>query len=167
MGIRVSPVVSRRGYLSILEPGAANWMKRWVVVRHPYVFLYNSQKDNVERGLFNLTTTSVECSTEPRLQSSTPYTFAVSTACRGFLLKASNEADMHGWLYSFNPLIAGSIRRSKLARLNRKAEMWKKLDCDFSQTSSTWKFHVSIIPQRIDSWTFYKWQERTASIYHF
>ncbi|XP_078483621.1 kinesin-like protein KIF1A isoform X3 [Ciona intestinalis] len=115
--VRVSPVVSRRGYLNLLEPGTTSWMKRWVVVRRPYVFLYNSHKDPVERGLFNLATTVVECSSEQQGQiSQNLYTFAVCTQYRGFVLQAANDVDMHGWLYAFNPLLAGSIRRSKLAR---------------------------------------------------
>ena len=59
-----SPVVSRRGYLNLLEPGASAWMKRWIVMRRPYVFIYNSHKDPVERGMFNLANTVVECSAQ-------------------------------------------------------------------------------------------------------
>ncbi|XP_076803302.1 kinesin-like protein KIF1A isoform X3 [Clavelina lepadiformis] len=114
--VRVSPVVSRRGYLYLLEPGATCWMKRWLVVRRPFVFIYNSHKDPVERGMFNLATTVVECSYEQQNQLNTPYTFAVCAQHRGFVLQAANDVDMHGWLYAFNPLLAGSISRSKLAR---------------------------------------------------
>jgi len=34
------------------------------VVRRPYIFLYNSDKDVVERGLINLATAHMECSEE-------------------------------------------------------------------------------------------------------
>nr|CAB3259092.1 kinesin-like protein KIF1B [Phallusia mammillata] len=118
--IRVSPVVSRRGYLNLLEPGSTCWMKRWVVVRRPYVFLYNHHKDPVERGMFNLASTVVECSQEQPSPSN--FTFAICTQHRGFILQAGNEADMHGWLYAFNPLLAGSISRSKLARKNQQVK---------------------------------------------
>uniref|UniRef100_H2YU71 Kinesin motor domain-containing protein n=1 Tax=Ciona savignyi TaxID=51511 RepID=H2YU71_CIOSA len=104
--VRISPVVSRRGYLNLLEPGTTSWMKRWVVVRRPYVFLYNSHKDPVERGLFNLATTVVECSGEKEGQITNMFTFAVCTQYRGFVLQAANDVDMHGWLYAFNPLLA-------------------------------------------------------------
>ena len=60
--VRVSPVVSRRGILSILEKGALGWVRRWVVVRRPYVLLYKDEKDCVERGLINLGTAIVEYS---------------------------------------------------------------------------------------------------------
>ena len=60
--VRVSPVVSRRGVLSILEKGALGWVRRWVVVRRPYVLLFKDEKDCVERGLINLSTAIVEYS---------------------------------------------------------------------------------------------------------
>lgn len=43
-----------------------------------------------------------------RLQ--TPNTFAVCTEHRGILLQATNDKEMHDWLYAFNPLLAGTIR---------------------------------------------------------
>ena len=60
--VRVSPVVSRRGILSVLEKGALGWVRRWVVVRRPYVLLYKDEKDCVERGLINLSTALVDYS---------------------------------------------------------------------------------------------------------
>lgn len=60
--VRVSPVVSRRGLLSILEKGALGWVRRWVVVRRPYVLFYKDEKDSIERGLINLGTAIVEYS---------------------------------------------------------------------------------------------------------
>lgn len=40
----------------------------------------------------------------------TPNTFAVCTEHRGILLQATNDKEMHDWLYAFNPLLAGTIR---------------------------------------------------------
>ena len=40
------------------------WSKKWVVVRRPYVFIYNSEKDAIERGLINLATAQVGFSEE-------------------------------------------------------------------------------------------------------
>jgi kinesin family protein 1 len=59
---RVSPVVSRRGLLSVLEKGALGWVRRWVVVRRPYILLYKDEKDCIERGFINLSTAIVEYS---------------------------------------------------------------------------------------------------------
>ncbi|XP_039212335.1 kinesin-like protein KIF1A isoform X30 [Crotalus tigris] len=108
--IRVSPIVSRKGYLHFLEPHTNGWVKRYVVVRRPYVYIYNSDKDSVERAVLNLSSAQVEYSEDQQAMLKTPNTFAVCTEHRGILLQASNDKDMHDWLYAFNPLLAGSIR---------------------------------------------------------
>ncbi|NXL82074.1 KIF1B protein, partial [Leptocoma aspasia] len=108
--IRVSPIVSKKGYLHFLEPHTNGWVKRFVVVRRPYVYIYNSDKDAVERAILNLSKAQVEYSEDQQAMLKTPNTFAVCTEHRGILLQASNDKDMHDWLYAFNPLLAGSIR---------------------------------------------------------
>ncbi|XP_032967467.1 kinesin-like protein KIF1A isoform X15 [Rhinolophus ferrumequinum] len=119
--IRVSPIVSKKGYLHFLEPHTAGWAKRFVVVRRPYAYMYNNDKDSVERFVLNLSTAQVEYSEDQQAMLKTPNTFAVCTEHRGILLQASSDKDMHDWLYAFNPLLAGTIR-SKLSR-RRSAQM--------------------------------------------
>ncbi|XP_075629618.1 kinesin-like protein KIF1B isoform X5 [Balearica regulorum gibbericeps] len=113
--IRPGSVVSKKGYLHFKEPLSSSWAKHFVVVRRPYVFIYNSDKDPVERGLINLSTAQVEYSEDQQAMVKTPNTFGVCTKHRGVLLQAVNDKDMNDWLYAFNPLLAGTIR-SKLAR---------------------------------------------------
>ncbi|XP_065817874.1 kinesin-like protein KIF1B isoform X10 [Labrus bergylta] len=113
--MRPGSVVSKKGFLSFMEPRSNSWVKHFVVVRRPYVFIYNSDKDPVERGVLNLSTAQVEYSEDQQAMLKTPNTFAVCTKHRGILLQANNEKDMNDWLYAFNPLLAGTIR-SKLAR---------------------------------------------------
>uniref|UniRef100_A0A8C1J0V4 plus-end-directed kinesin ATPase n=1 Tax=Cyprinus carpio TaxID=7962 RepID=A0A8C1J0V4_CYPCA len=110
-----SPIVSKKGYLHFLEPHSNGWVKRYVVVRRPYVYIYNTERDTVERAILNLSSAQVEYSEDQQAMLKTPYTFAVCTEHRGILLQASNDKEMHDWLYAFNPLLAGSIR-SKLSR---------------------------------------------------
>ncbi|XP_075898420.1 kinesin-like protein KIF1B isoform X4 [Nelusetta ayraudi] len=113
--MRPGSVVSKKGFLSFMEPRSNSWVKHFVVVRRPYVFIYNSDKDPVERGVLNLSTAQVEYSEDQQAMLKTANTFAVCTKHRGILLQAINEKDMNDWLYAFNPLLAGTIR-SKLAR---------------------------------------------------
>ncbi|XP_017273178.1 kinesin-like protein KIF1B isoform X3 [Kryptolebias marmoratus] len=113
--MRPGSVVSKKGFLSFMEPRSNSWVKHFVVVRRPYVFIYNSDKDPVERGVLNLSTAQVEYSEDQQAMLKTPNTFAVCTKHRGILLQANNEKDLNDWLYAFNPLLAGTIR-SKLAR---------------------------------------------------
>uniref|UniRef100_A0A8V5H7I8 plus-end-directed kinesin ATPase n=1 Tax=Melopsittacus undulatus TaxID=13146 RepID=A0A8V5H7I8_MELUD len=105
-----SSVVSKKGYLHFKEPLSSSWAKHFVVVRRPYVFIYNSDKDPVERGIINLSTAQVEYSEDQQAMVKTPNTFGVCTKHRGVLLQAINDKDMNDWLYAFNPLLAGTIR---------------------------------------------------------
>ncbi|XP_057696176.1 kinesin-like protein KIF1A isoform X9 [Corythoichthys intestinalis] len=113
--IRVSPIVSKKGYLHFLEPHTNGWVKRYVAVRRPYVYIYNTERDTVERAILNLSSAQVEYSEDQQAMLKTPNTFAVVTEHRGILLQATSDKDMHDWLYAFNPLLAGTIR-SKLSR---------------------------------------------------
>uniref|UniRef100_A0A8C7PJ57 plus-end-directed kinesin ATPase n=1 Tax=Oncorhynchus mykiss TaxID=8022 RepID=A0A8C7PJ57_ONCMY len=110
-----SPIVSKKGYLHFLEPHTNGWVRRYVVVRRPYVYIYNTERDSVERAILNLSSAHVKYSEDQQAMLKTPNTFAVCTEHRGILLQASNDKEMHDWLYAFNPLLAGSIR-SKLSR---------------------------------------------------
>uniref|UniRef100_H2MP49 plus-end-directed kinesin ATPase n=1 Tax=Oryzias latipes TaxID=8090 RepID=H2MP49_ORYLA len=105
-----SPIVSKKGYLHFLEPHTSGWVRRYVVVRRPYVYLYRSERDSVERAVINLSSAKVEYSEDKQTLLRTPNTFAVCTEHRGILLQASNDKEMHDWLYAFNPLLAGTIR---------------------------------------------------------
>ncbi|XP_058858578.1 kinesin-like protein KIF1B isoform X22 [Acipenser ruthenus] len=113
--MRPGSVVSKKGYLNFMEPRSNSWVKYFVVVRRPYVFMYHNDKDPVERGILNLSTAQVEYSEDQQAMLKTPNTFAVCTKHRGLLLQAINDKDLNDWLYAFNPLLAGTIR-SKLAR---------------------------------------------------
>lgn len=57
-----SPIVSKKGYIHFLEPHTNGWVKRYVVVRRPYVYIYNSERDTVERAILNLSSAQVEYS---------------------------------------------------------------------------------------------------------
>ncbi|XP_047495508.1 kinesin-like protein unc-104 isoform X17 [Penaeus chinensis] len=116
--IRISPVVSRKGYLNVLDDRTNNWIKRWVVVRRPYVFIFRDERDPVERGLINLATAQIEYSEDQQAMVRVRNSFSVVTKQRGFLLQTLGDKEVHDWLYAINPLLAGQIR-SKLGRRSR------------------------------------------------
>uniref|UniRef100_A0A8D9ETD0 Kinesin-like protein unc-104 n=1 Tax=Cacopsylla melanoneura TaxID=428564 RepID=A0A8D9ETD0_9HEMI len=113
--IRISPVVSRKGYLNILEQKTNGWKKRWVAVRRPYVFIFRDEKDPVERALVNLATAQVEYSEDQQAMVRVPFSFSVVTKHGGYLMQTAGAREVHEWLYAINPLLAGQIR-SKCGR---------------------------------------------------
>lgn len=82
-----------------MEHGGSGWKKRWVVsiyiqhneiqnhlnqfiqfvpfqtVRRPYVLIFRSEKDPVERAVLNLGTAQVECSEDQAAMVKIPNTF--------------------------------------------------------------------------------------------
>jgi kinesin family member 1 len=73
--IPTSSMVTRKGYLNVLEHGCSGWKKRWIVVRRPYIFIYKSDKDHIERAVLNLTNAQVECSEDQMAMIKIPNTF--------------------------------------------------------------------------------------------
>lgn len=57
--VRVNPIVSKKGYLNFLEEKSIGWTKRYVVIRRPYVLIYNNDRDPLERGIINLSTVQI------------------------------------------------------------------------------------------------------------
>lgn len=116
--IRVSPIVSKKGSLYLLDEKTSKWVQRWLVVKRPYLFMYVDESDPVERGLINLGSAKIEYSeqTLPTRQM-----FSVTTKVRAYVFQTTCEKDVHDWLYAINPLLAGEIR-SKLSRGGRILE---------------------------------------------
>uniref|UniRef100_H3CNW4 Uncharacterized protein n=1 Tax=Tetraodon nigroviridis TaxID=99883 RepID=H3CNW4_TETNG len=101
--VDISPVVSKKGYIHLWEPGAGRWLKRYVVVRQPHAYFYNTEQDSVERALINLSSAHLDYNEDQQAMLKTPHTFAVCTQHRGILLRAANHRDMHHWLWAFQP----------------------------------------------------------------
>ena len=80
-----SPIVSKKGYLHFLEPQASGWQRRFVVVRRPYVYLYRSERDSVERAVINLSNAQVEYSEDQRTMLRVRHTHAEHTHIRTHL----------------------------------------------------------------------------------
>lgn len=55
-------VVSKKGYMHFLEEKTHGWIKRFVVVRRPYILLFRDERDTVIRGLINLANARIEYS---------------------------------------------------------------------------------------------------------
>uniref|UniRef100_A0A5S6Q9F7 Kinesin-like protein unc-104 n=1 Tax=Trichuris muris TaxID=70415 RepID=A0A5S6Q9F7_TRIMR len=115
---RAGCVVSKKGYMNFLEEKTQGWLKRWVVVRRPYILLFNDERDPVIRGVINLAHARVEYSEDQLAMLKVPNTFSVCTNHRGFLMQTLSNEEMQDWLYAINPLLAGQIK----SRLGKPSE---------------------------------------------
>ncbi|KAL5104793.1 hypothetical protein TcWFU_010228 [Taenia crassiceps] len=133
--VRISPVVNRRGLLLVADETNPNWVPRWVMVRRPFLYIYENEKDTLERRIINLKMAHLEYSAEEgeifgptktspektKLVESAkhPMIFALQHADRKVFMKTGPNAsknEIHEWLYAIDPLMAGEIK-SRLGRL--------------------------------------------------
>lgn len=119
--IRISPMVSRKGYLNCLDDKTNQWVKQWIVVKRPYLFIFNDENDPIERGIINLSSAQVEYSDDQLAMLKVTSAFSIVTKYRGYLFQTLNDKEIYDWLYAINPLLAGEIK-SKMARNNKNQD---------------------------------------------
>lgn len=109
--VRISPVVSKRGYLNYMEDREQKWFKRWFVVVRPYLIVFSNSREQVERDIINLTTSQIEL---PEDDLDIGFVFKLSTKHRIYLMHSDNEKELHDWIYALNPLLAGQIKSKRI-----------------------------------------------------
>lgn len=108
--VRINPIVSKKGYLNFLEEKSIGWSKRFVTIRRPYVFIYSNERDPLERGLINLSSSQIVYNEEQIEMLQNQNTLSVTSKHRGFLMQTLTDKEIFEWLYALNPLLAGEIR---------------------------------------------------------
>ncbi|KAF7632378.1 hypothetical protein Mgra_00008227 [Meloidogyne graminicola] len=111
---RVGLIVSRKGYMNFIEGERNEWIRRWVVIRRPYILLYRDDKDLVVRGLINLAISKIEYEDDQQLVKGMENVFSVYTNNRAFFMQPLPGEDVFDWIYALNPLLAGKIRSRRL-----------------------------------------------------
>ncbi|RWS15771.1 kinesin-like protein unc-104 [Dinothrombium tinctorium] len=120
--IRLSPVISRKGPIYVHDDRTKKWIKRWAMVRRPYLFVYYDEKDPIERGIVNLANAQVEY-TKDEQSSKLSKAFTIVTKHKTYVMQTITDKEVHDWLYAINPLLAGQIKSSSSREMNRDKEM--------------------------------------------
>lgn len=108
--VRINPIVSKKGFLNFLEEKSIGWSKKFVTIRRPFVFIYNNDRDPLERGLINLSSSQIVYNEEQIEMLQNQNTLSVTSKHRGFLMQTLTDKEIFEWLYALNPLLAGEIR---------------------------------------------------------
>lgn len=60
-GFLCSDNVSKRGYLVYQESAVHDkWIKRWFVVRRPYIYIYSNHSETDEQGVINVSSVRID-----------------------------------------------------------------------------------------------------------
>ncbi|KAI5480411.1 hypothetical protein MNV49_000986 [Pseudohyphozyma bogoriensis] len=99
-----SDTAAKRGYLAMLrDPTSDRWKKYWVVLRRPYLYLYESTSEVEEATVINISTVRVEQSPEIEQMLERKYSFAIFTHQNSYFFQAPSVKDMHLWIASIDP----------------------------------------------------------------
>lgn len=113
--VRLSPVVTKRGYLNYMEDREQRWFMRWLVVVRPYLLIYSNSREQIERDVINLTTSQIDL---PENCPDIGFVFTLTTKHRIYLMQSDNEKVLHEWIYALNPLLAGQLKSRRSMDMN-------------------------------------------------
>ncbi|ORX91101.1 kinesin-domain-containing protein [Basidiobolus meristosporus CBS 931.73] len=90
--------IAKKGYLFYPENSQDTWLKKWFVIRRPYMFMYSSNSENDEQAVINLTAVRVDYKKDLENMLQRKHVFAIYTAHNSYLLQASSQAEMDDWI---------------------------------------------------------------------
>ncbi|CAG8500612.1 8584_t:CDS:10 [Ambispora gerdemannii] len=100
--------ITKKGYLhspDLYSPDSYSpenthvaWVKRWYVLRRPYLFIYESQKETEEQGVVNLTSVRVNYQKDVEKMLERQFVFTIFTNNNSYVLQASSKQDMVDWI---------------------------------------------------------------------
>ncbi|CAO3676662.1 unnamed protein product [Rhizopus microsporus] len=97
--------VTKKGYLTYQENALNDkWIKRWFVLRRPYIYIYTNQLETEEVGIINVSTVRIDYNRALEQMIERNNVFSVYTNNNAYILQANNKADMIDWMKSIDKL---------------------------------------------------------------
>ncbi|CAG8567917.1 4861_t:CDS:2, partial [Paraglomus occultum] len=90
--------ITKKGYLYTPENADDYWVKRWYVLRRPYLFIYESKTETEELGAINLSSVRVDYMKEREDMLKRQYVFSIYTNNNAYMLQASSKQEMIDWI---------------------------------------------------------------------
>ncbi|OAQ32427.1 kinesin-domain-containing protein [Linnemannia elongata AG-77] len=96
--ITKSDNISKKGYLFYPENRDETWVKRWFVIRRPYMYIYAQSNEADELGVVNLTHVRVDHQKDLENMLNRQHVFAIYTTSNAYLMQAPTRDEMCSWL---------------------------------------------------------------------
>ncbi|KAG0170479.1 kinesin-like protein Klp8 [Apophysomyces sp. BC1015] len=91
--------VARKGYLTYQENALNDkWVKRWFVIRRPYIYIYTNQSETDEQGVINVSSVRVDYNRALEQMINRTNVFALYTNNNAYTLQASSRSEMIDWI---------------------------------------------------------------------
>lgn len=97
--------VTKRGQLMYQEnPLDDKWVKRWLVLRRPYIYVYSNKGETDEIGIINISSVRVDYNQALERMIQRSNVFALYTNNNAYSLQAGSRAEMVDWITKIDPL---------------------------------------------------------------
>ncbi|KAI9310444.1 hypothetical protein BX666DRAFT_1869635 [Dichotomocladium elegans] len=96
--IAPSVTVAKCGYLMQPKDAGDCWVKRWFVLRRPFILVYENQSEATLLAALNLTSVRVDYKKDLEEMLQKPNSFAVYTVNNAYLFQAMDYTDMIDWI---------------------------------------------------------------------
>ncbi|KAG0184537.1 kinesin-like protein Klp8 [Apophysomyces sp. BC1034] len=93
-----SDTVTKKGYLTHTVDVDDSWIKRWFVLRRPFIIIYEDQSETNELGVMNLMSVRVDYKKDLEFMLKRPNIFAIYTSNNVYLLQAPDYDEMMDWI---------------------------------------------------------------------
>ncbi|GAN07760.1 kinesin-like protein [Mucor ambiguus] len=97
--ITQSANISKKGYLLYQEDAAQDlWVKRWFVVRRPYIYIYSNDSESDEQGVINVASVRIDYNEALETMIQRTNVFALYTNNNAYTLQSGTRQDMIHWI---------------------------------------------------------------------
>ncbi|KAF9438739.1 kinesin-like protein Klp8 [Entomortierella beljakovae] len=93
---------SMKGYLDYPENKDDIWVKRYFVIRRPYMYVYANNSELEELAVVNLSQVRVDYKQHIEDIMERPFVFSIYTTNNAYLMQAPSREDMCSWLTQFD-----------------------------------------------------------------
>ncbi|CAO3589107.1 unnamed protein product [Absidia cylindrospora] len=91
--------ISKKGYLAYQEdPLDDKWMKRWCIIKSPYLYIYSHQNEQDELGVINISTARIDHNKPLEKLLQRHHVFSLYTNNNAYTLQAASKSDMLDWI---------------------------------------------------------------------
>ncbi|KAL0079644.1 hypothetical protein J3Q64DRAFT_1760666 [Phycomyces blakesleeanus] len=96
--------VAKKGFMTYQEDPLNNkWVKRWFVMRRPYIYIYSNQSETDEQGVINISSVRVSNSRDMENVVHRSHIYALYTTNNAYILQATSKNDMIDWMAKLDP----------------------------------------------------------------
>ncbi|KAI7874930.1 kinesin-domain-containing protein [Lichtheimia hyalospora FSU 10163] len=97
--------ITKKGYMTFQESALDNkWVKRWFVIRRPYIYIYTNRSETDEQGVINVSSVRIDYNRNLEKMLNRNNVFSLYTTNNAYTLQASSKSDLADWITKIDQL---------------------------------------------------------------